>query len=275
MTRFEQKNSDMEPLFLLSLILYLAGALLAWAAIRPESRRSLSLSAAIYAGGAVTSIALEVWRFALGSGHAPDFIDGALFAQALLALIFLGLRRRVASPGLVASLSFLSFWLGLMALARGSAAIGVERSETALTAAHAYAMFTAFAALSLSCLFAVLFLIQDRLLKKHASLAGWLQVLPPVELSGRLNFWSLMAGTAALAAGAAFGWILAARENRWDFLWRDPAVWLSLLLLGVYGALVGIRFGPLDRLRTSAVLSVVCYGVWILVFLAVHRAVGI
>ena len=266
----------MERFFLFSLFLYLLSLLLAVAAGRTELKYAHAASKVSYALGAViTGIILLSRLQGPASWRIIDFFDGVLFSLCLLAAAYGVTRFFVKMRWASAILSGVSLALGVMALFRahggadGAADAGPAAMAAGLLAGHIICMFAALAAFTLSFIFSMLFLLQDRMIK-HRAFGAHLSALPPLELTARLNFAAVTVGTAALAMGVLGGAKALRKMSQPLDALLDPTVSLSVLMLALYGVLVWTRWGARGRSRTVAVISAAFYLLMLFVFWGAH-----
>lgn len=262
----------MERFFILPLFLYMLSLLLAVAGGRTELRYAHLASKISYALAAFGTAAILAARLrAQGSWQPTHFFDGVLFTLCILAVAYGAVRLFIRIRWASAILSAVSLGLGIMALfrVREASGAGAEAALEGLLKGHVICMFAALAAFTLSFIFSVLFLIQERMIKQRA-LAAHLSTLPPLELTARLNFAALTVGTAALAMGMVGGAkVMGALDRPMEAL-GDPTVALSLLMLALYGFLVWMRFGARGRSRTVAAVSAAFYLLMLFVFWGAH-----
>jgi ABC-type uncharacterized transport system permease subunit len=265
-------NPRVELHFLYALFLYLLGILLAFAENRTELKLAGPASRFSYlAGSGVTLAVLIGTVHANGGRWEPDFFAGTLLSLVLLAVVYLVARCFGRIPWGPAVFSAVSLFLGAMAVLRGrpDEAVRAAQDWTRFTGSHIICMFIALAAFTLSFIFSVLFLTQDRLLKRK-SVSALVSALPPLELTSRLNFASITVGTAALAMGVFGGTAALAKLSNAGEVVRDPSVILSVLMLALYTALAALRRGALERARTVSVVSIMFYFLLLFVFWGAH-----
>lgn len=264
----------MEQFFLFSLFLYLLSLLLTVAGSRTDLKFAHLAALLSYAAGSLVTAAILASRISGSSGwHLTYFFDGVLLTLTLLALVYgitrIFVRMRLAS----AILSAVSLALGVMALVRARSVAEAQPAGVidGLLTGHIICMFTALAAFTLSFIFSILFLIQDRMIKQRA-FGAHLSVLPSLELTARMNFAAVTVGTAALAMGVLGGTRALHKISHPLGAFLDPTVILSVLMLALYGVLVGWRWGARSRSRTVAVISAAFYLLMLFVFWGAHAS---
>jgi ABC-type uncharacterized transport system permease subunit len=131
---------------------------------------------------------------------------------------------------------------------------------------HVALLLAAYAALLISLIASVLYLIQERRLKqKRTSQArSW---LPPLETTDQIALKSLLFGLPCMTAGLLIGSVVALETIRPTFF-ADPKVLLSLAMWVVYVAMIYIRRHSGLRGRRAVYLS----GFVFLIVLAVWAA---
>lgn len=195
--------------------------------------------------------------------------------QSLLALVlavaflFVTLRFRTASFGIfVLPLVFL---LGMLAAFRpGQETIPVLR--TGWIFVHIALLLAAYAALFISLLASLLYLIQERGLKRKGPTVSW---LPPLETTDQIALKSLLYGFPCMTAGLFIGSLIA-QETIGASYFLDPKVLLSFAMWFVYAAMIFIRRHSGLRGRRAVYLSsfvfLIVLAVWAAnSFSAVHR----
>jgi len=139
--------------------------------------------------------------------------------------------------------------------------------------AHIAALLAAYAALGFSLLASVLYLLQERRLKKKRKAGGdswWLPLdwLPPLDTLERIAHATLEFGFPCMTVGLLIGAVLVQESALGAAYFRDPKVVASFLLWAIYVALLFVRRSAGLRGRRAAYLS----GAVFLVMLAVLMA---
>ena len=118
----------------------------------------------------------------------------------------------------------------------------------------------------------VLYLVQERQLKKH-KVGGLYQRLPSLDLLDRINYRSLTIGFPLLTLGIITGAVWA--ENAWGTYWQwDPKETWSLITWLIYAALVHARLTVGWRGRKAAYLSIAGFLAVLFTFLGVSLLLG-
>jgi len=139
---------------------------------------------------------------------------------------------------------------------------------------HITALLVAYAALIFSLSASLLYLIQERRLKRKRS-PGFLDWLPPLETMDQIAQTTLVLGFCGMTIGL-FAGSLIAQESYGAAYFADPKIWLSFLMWGLYVVMLFVRRSTgLRGVRAVYLSSLVFLGmlsVWAAnVFSSVHR----
>jgi ABC-type uncharacterized transport system permease subunit len=118
---------------------------------------------------------------------------------------------------------------------------------------HVALLLAAYAALILSLLASVLYLLQEKRLKSRTS-GGWLAALPPLATADAIALKSLLFGLPCMTAGLLIGSLLA-QQMYGAAYFHDPKVLLSFLMWLAYVAMIAIRRSAGPRGRRAVFLS--------------------
>jgi ABC-type uncharacterized transport system permease subunit len=199
---------------------------------------------------------------------------GLLLAAAFLA-VYLGYRTLTVGVVLLP----LVFLMGLMpAFAPGKHQITVPLLDSVWLWLHIGLLLTAYAALFVSVLASVLYLIQEKRLKSHRSSAGVLAKLPPLETTDQIALKSLLVGLPCMTGGLLIGSALAQIHYGAGYF-RDPKVLLSFAMWIAYVAMIAIRRSSGLRGRRAVWLSSFVFFIMLAVWSAdqvssVHQFAG-
>jgi ABC-type uncharacterized transport system permease subunit len=252
---------------LLALSCYLAAEIFSIAHLRvdqPAFGRATTLF--LCAGLLLHFAALQLRARTLHSVPYRDLPDSmSLFAWMLAAtygLLVLLHRERSTGPFLIPlAIAFLA-----VSMISPSAA-GPRRPELSgsLFAFHVTMAILGYAALTLSFVLALLFLVQTRQLRERRT--GLLfSRLPALDVLARLQQTSIAVGVSALALATALGMIWASRT--WGTIW-DVKVVSTLLTIGIYVlALLSAKIGW--RGKKSAFLSIAGFSVLLFSYTVVN-----
>jgi ABC-type uncharacterized transport system permease subunit len=197
--------------------------------------------------------------------HETQALLGLLLAGAFLIVYW---RYRTVSLGVfVLPVSFLLVLVP--AFRPGQELTPFPQFHTGWIFLHVALLLAAYAALLLSLLASVLYLIQERSLKsKHASPgASW---LPPLETTDQIALRSLLFGLPCMTAGLLIGSLIAliGQQTIGPSYFLDPKVLLSFAMWLAYIVMIYIRRHSGLRGRRAIYLS----GFVFLVVLAVWSA---
>ncbi len=194
--------------------------------------------------------------------HETQSLMGLLMAVAFLLVYW---RFRTVSLGVfVLPICFL---LGLVpAVMPGQEFAPLPQMHAGWIFLHIALLLAAYAALLVSLLASVLYLIQERSLKsKHSSpAAAW---LPPLETTDQIALKSLLFGLPCMTAGLLIGSLIA-QQTIGPSYFLDPKVLLSFAMWIAYVGMIYVRRHSGLRGRRAIYLS----GFVLLVVLAVWSA---
>ena len=142
---------------------------------------------------------------------------------------------------------------------------GTARSIGSMVTAHMACSLLSYAAFLAAFLCGMLFLIQERQVKRR-TLGRLFHSLPSLETLDRANFAAIGVGFGLLTVGLLCG-LLGTR--RWFGRWwtGDPKEYLTVFLWFVYLALWVVRLRSTLRGRRVALLSVLGFGLLLYTFL--------
>ncbi|MBS1814291.1 MAG: cytochrome c biogenesis protein CcsA [Acidobacteria bacterium] len=185
----------------------------------------------------------------------------------LLALAFLwtyGIYRTL-SLGIV--LLPVIFLLGLRpAFAPGQSVLESPVLRSGWIWLHIALLLAAYAALILSLLASVLYLLQEKRLKSHRT-GGWISALPPLATTDSIALKSLLIGLPCMTAGLLIGSLLAQQMYGVSYF-SDPKVLLSFAMWLAYIAMIAIRRVAGLRGRRAVFLSAFVFFVMLAVWSA-------
>jgi cytochrome c-type biogenesis protein CcsB len=241
--------------------LYLAATITALVGItvrRDLPRRLLAglLWAAFVTHG--TSIAVRsanVQHMAVTTLH-----EALSFFALLLVAVFLLVQIRRPLVALGAVVSPLAFGLTLTADAvyRGARPLP-PALDSPWFPVHVVLAFLGDAVLALAASASLLYLLQERRLKRRKA-PGALRFLPSLETLDRLNYTCLVWGLVLLTLGILSGIVWA--HTAWDRFWvSDPKLLFSLLAWGIYVVLLQGRMTAGWRGRWAATLTIAGFAV--------------
>ena len=200
--------------------------------------------------------------------HETQALLGLLLAIAFLVVYW---RWRTVSLGVF--LLPVCFLLGLIPAFRpGQETAGLPLLRTGWIFLHIALLLAAYAALFLSLLASLLYLVQERRLKAKAPALPW---LPPLETTDQIALRALLFGLPCMTAGLLIGSLIAQQTVGASYF-MDPKVLLSFAMWVAYCGMIFIRRHSGLRGRRAVYLSsfvfVVVLAVWAANQLsAVHR----
>jgi ABC-type uncharacterized transport system permease subunit len=195
------------------------------------------------------------------------------FLGLLLALAFLFVYARYRTVSLGIFLLPICFLLGLVpAFHPGQENTAFPILNTGWIFLHVALLLAAYAALFLSMLASLLYLVQERRLKKKLPTIPW---LPPLETTDQIALKALLFGLPCMTAGLLIGSLIAQATVGASYF-RDPKILLAFAMWLVYVAMIHIRRISGLRGRRAVYLSgfvfLVILTVWVAnQFSAVHR----
>ncbi len=212
--------------------------------------------AAIGVGALFHFVSLMERGFAVARFPATNIAEASSLFAFLITLGFLLIHWRYH----VASLSVFTFPIVfVMTLASGLNQQEITEVPTVLKASwvplHVSLALVGYTALFLACFAGVMYLIQERELKRRTPHAFYYR-LPPLETIDRFGSAALTAGFPCITLGLVIGAVGAAGE--WGATWMlDPKAILSFVLWLIYGLLILSRVGLGWRGHKAALFSIV------------------
>lgn len=194
----------------------------------------------------------------------------------ILALAFLLVYARYRSVSLGIFVLPIAFLLTMLAAFRPGEETFTAPMRTGWIFLHIVLLLAAYAALIVSLLASLLYLIQERRLKRKSTGHHWLQTLDtPLETIDQIALKTLLFGLPCMTAGLLIGSVIAQADYGAKYF-SDPKILLTFVLWLAYVAMIFIRRASGLRGRRAVYLSsfvilVVCF-VWAAnQFSAVHR----
>jgi ABC-type transport system involved in cytochrome c biogenesis permease subunit len=197
---------------------------------------------------------------ALGRFPASGFYESMSLCALLIAALFLFVYWRYRLESLSVFIFPLVFVMALVA----SLGRPVTASWTSSTVRDAWLMvhvvlvLLGYAALLFTAVAAVLYLLQERELKRKKPRSFYLR-LPPLgtldDLITRFMGWGFVFITVAVIVGST--WAFVEFGTRWV---TDPKIAISLFTWGIYLAMVFLRISAGWRGRKAAVLAIMALG---------------
>jgi ABC-type uncharacterized transport system permease subunit len=194
----------------------------------------------------------------------------------ILGLVFLFVYARYRSLSLGIFVLPIVFMLAMLAAFRPGQETFSAPIRTGWIALHIVLLLAAYAALVVSLLASLLYLIQERRLKSKAGSLSWLPPLDtPLETIDQIALKTLLFGLPCMTAGLLIGSVIA-QEDYGAKYFSDPKILLTFGLWLAYIAMIFIRRASGLRGRRAVYLSsfvvLVVLFVWAAnQFSAVHR----
>jgi len=221
-------------------------------------------------GGFVVHIAFTLHRF-FDAGHTPitNLHESLSFFSMAVVGVFIFFQRRFK---VVVLGSFVTPLALVMLLLSTLFPMGIGPLNPALKskwlAIHTIVAFLGYGAFAVAFGAAVVYLIQERFLKRK-KLGGLFQRLPSLDTLDEINYRCLTFGFPLLTVAIITGAIWA--ETAWGTYWSwDPKETWSLITWFVYAALLHGRLTTGWRGRRAAWLSIAGFCVVIFTFLGVN-----
>jgi HemX protein len=213
---------------------------------------------ALLAGGlAAHYFALLERAFSLHSVPYQDLYGSMSLLAWFLALTYLGLEllhRERAMGAFVLPLVLLLLGLELVVVPQAAPRAPAHGSIFAL---HVTSNILAYSAFTLSFVYSVVYLVQDRLLRarRPGAMVWRLPPLEDLELMTRSGVW---VGLAALMVGIGFGMVVDQRLTG-QMLSLDSKVVISFLILGCYAAYLWSARSPAWRGARASLVCIASY----------------
>jgi ABC-type uncharacterized transport system permease subunit len=200
--------------------------------------------------------------------HETQTLLGLLLGLAFLLIYW---RYRTVSVGIF--ILPICFLLGIVPAFRpGQEATTFPLLNTGWIFLHVALLLAAYAALLLSLLASLMYLIQERRLKQKSPTLAW---LPPLETTDQIALKALLFGLPCMTAGLLIGSLIAEVTVGASYF-RDPKILLAFAMWLAYVAMIFIRRHSGLRGRRAVYLSSFIFLVVLTVwaanqFSAVHR----
>jgi len=228
------------------------------------------LARGTYAAGVVMATgALVMEMISCATWMITSFENGFLFVILFLGIVHWIMSRVLRIGFGMILISGMSLCLGILALLFRKGSTDIPTDVSVALGGHIFLVFLALVAFSLSFIFSVMFLIQNRLIKQKI-FQPLLFRLPPLELTNRLNYLVLLIGTFAFTTGFVKGVIYMYQVRPEEIFITDPTYILSFLSLMIYCAILILRRKVLEGRRRIAIASVVAYILFLAVVCLAH-----
>jgi ABC-type uncharacterized transport system permease subunit len=198
---------------------------------------------------------------AVESGHFPanNFFESVSLCALIITVLYLVLYRRYKLESLSVFIFPLVFVMTLMAtLANPVSEWSSPAVRGAWLTVHVVFVLLGYAALLLTAAAAVVYLIQERELKRKKPRQFYYR-LPPLgtldDLISKAMAFGLVFITLAVIAGST--WAFIELKRRWIL---EPKILISILTWGIYMAMVFLRLNAGWRGRKAAIIALVALG---------------
>ena len=241
-------------------LLYLLGLADALVAVVRGRSGLFRLALGMFYTGAVLQL-VSIVEDGLATRHFPanDFHQSAALCAFLIAVAFLFLYWRYRLESLSVFVFPLVFLLTLLSGLRSpGAGWGSEGMRDAWLLVHVFLVLVGYAALLITGVASVLYLVRERQLKHKAS-KGPLERLPPLGVLDELTWRTMAVGfvflTLAVIAGSTWAFV------EWGTRWiSDPRIVISLATWGLYLVMVCLRVYAGWRGRKAALMVIALGG---------------
>jgi len=262
------------PLFSLALGLYLlaAGGLIVFI-IRQEKWVFRSAFWILVAGFGCHTLFLGYGYYELGTAPVLDLRSALSFFAWSIVGVYLIVQARFRLMVLGSFVAPLAAFLMIVSSAMPLTAGPVKPLFKSLwLTVHVGTVFAGDALLAIAFLAAVMYLLQERQIKKKR-LGSIYSRLPSLATLDRINYDAIMYGFPFLTIGMITGSIYAqvALGRYWQ--WDPKEVW-SLVVWLFYAALLHQRLAVGWQGRRAAVMSIICFGVLLFTFVGVSLLMG-
>lgn len=250
----------------------LAAAATVFAAVRVRrDRPSMRWPGHLAALGALAALVVLLIGRARAAEQLPVatvFDSLVLLATTLLVLLF-GLSISMRGPALGLFLFPLSLVVLILAALLPSGALSLRPEVPyAATLVHVGLTLAGVAALALAALCSLMYLVQQRRLRR-ASVGPLSRQIPNLERLERMNRRAVGVGFPLLTIGLALGLVLVWRRGeQLGLSAADPKVISSLLVWALLALLVGLGLKPRFRGGPVALLTILAFVLMVLVIVA-------
>lgn len=259
-----------ESLFVAVFVLYSAATVFYLVSLLRSGARTGRVAGWTFAAGFAVHLLLTVARY-LEAGYTPitTMHESLSFFSLAIVGVFLAFSRkyRVAILG-----SFVSPLALVFMLASASFPSMIAPLNPALRSGwlgiHTIVAFCGYAAFTVAFCAGVMYLLQDRYLKKK-KLGALYRRLPSLDTLDEINYRCLTIGFPLLTVAIISGAIWA--DSAWGAYWSwDPKETWSLITWFIYAALLHGRFTTGWRGRKAAILAIVGFCVLLFTFIGVN-----
>ena len=257
-------------LFEFALTCYFAAVIIGIADLVRGSKEASKLTVWITAGGFfLHSVAIAYRYFSAGQVPITSMHESASFFAWCIALLYLVLhfRYRIGILGsFILPLIFLMMFAAALLPRQIKPLSPVLQSSWLLV--HTFFAFLGYAAFTVAFGVGVMYLIQERSLKKKR-LGGLFQRLPNIQVLDDINYRMITLGFPLLTLAIITGALWA--QDAWGQYWRwDPKETWSLITWFIYAMVLHIRLVIGWRGKRAAQLSIVGFIAVLFTFFGVN-----
>lgn len=210
-------------------------------------------------GVVLHGVALVELAMAYGRLPLDNFYETLDLCAFLFALVFLFVESRFRFPGTAMAMFPMVFLMTLIAALERPVAtwpnVGVR---DAWLIVHILLVLAGYAALTLTAIASVFYLVQERRLKNKRS-SAWLEKLPPLATLDNLITSSMALGFVLLTLGVIFAITWASTESGTRWL-SDPKILLSFFTWAICLLMIVLRASAGWRGRKAAVMALTVLG---------------
>ena len=250
----------------------LAAAATVFAAVRiRRDRPSVRWAGHLAALGALLAVVVLLVGRARTAGQLPmaTVFDSLILLAATLIVLLFGLSVSMRGPALALFLFPLSLVVLILAALLPAEALSLRPEVPyAVTLVHVGLTLAGVAALAFAGLCGLMYLVQQRRLRR-ASVDALSRQIPDLERLERMNRRAVGVGFPLLTIGLALGLVLVWRRGELLGLSpADPKVISSLVVWALLALLVGLGLKPRFRGGPIAMLTIVAFVLMVLVIVA-------
>ena len=228
------KAEFMNHLFLILTIVAYAGSLVFYLGFLNTGKETMGQAGTLLLGLGLVAHYFALLERSRGMHTVPyhDLYGSMSLFGWLLALTYLGLElfHRQRSVGAFVLPFIIVFFLA--AHLAPADRLSPAPARGAAFAFHVTLSILAYAAFALSAVFSLIFLAEERLLKRH-KLGDVVWRLPPLELLERMSRSSVLVGLLSIAIGTVLGFVWVDRLHG-QIWYYDPKYVITLLVLLLY-----------------------------------------
>ena len=206
----------------------------------------------------------------IGSGTLPitTLFESSTFYLSLIVLLSVILkflyRLQALTPFVMPIVT--GFSIASIALIRNDLAL-TYNLKTFWLFAHIIPLFLGYASFTVSFIFSIMYLTQERQLKKK-SFGPLFESLPSLETLDALMWKTITLGFPLLTIGLVSGTVWAKTSNILGLLWYlDPKVTLGALTWLIYAAILHLRLGASFHGTRVAIVTIAGFVIVILTFI--------